>query len=266
MEGLHTPAPQARGSLSRRSIVAAGWVALGLAARPGRAQPPLVVPVPDIVRDHAEVPTAGARIPTYWTRPPGTGPFPVVLVLGAHGDASARAEEICDRLARDGFMAVAPDLAFRAADPARADPARAGAVQADPVVMADLDVLADWAGQGRGDLGRLSVVGFGAGLRSTWMYAAHNPRLKAAVAWYGADAPSGAMPANLPLEVASRLKAPLLGLYGRAEAGAMLSQVRDAAARAQANGRTVQFVVQAEEQPADGWGRMTGWLRAHGAA
>ena len=56
----------------------------------------------------------------------------------------------------------------------------------DAQVMTDLDaavILAEKSGHG--DMAKLGITGFCWGGRIVWLYAAHNPTLKAGVAWYG---------------------------------------------------------------------------------
>ena len=55
----------------------------------------------------------------------------------------------------------------------------------DEQVYADLDASLAWAARNGGDPARVAVTGFCWGGRLTWMYAAHNPAVKAGVAWYG---------------------------------------------------------------------------------
>ena len=56
----------------------------------------------------------------------------------------------------------------------------------DAQVMSDLDATVAWAkATGKGDTAKLGITGFCWGGRIVWLYAAHNPDLKAGVAWYG---------------------------------------------------------------------------------
>jgi carboxymethylenebutenolidase len=151
--------------------------------------------------------------------------------------------------------------------------------------MGDLDAAVAWAkGQG-GDASRLGVTGFCWGGRITWLYAAHNPAVKAAVAWYGklAGTPSALQPRH-PVELAGELKAPVLGLYGGADMGIPLEtveQMKAALATGSPAARRSEFHVypdaphafNADYRPSyrkeaadDGWQRCLAWFKANGAA
>jgi carboxymethylenebutenolidase len=151
--------------------------------------------------------------------------------------------------------------------------------------MADLDATVMWAGEHGGDLNRLGVNGFCWGGRIAWLYAEHNPRLKAAAAWYGrlVGAKNAMTPAN-PLDLVADLHAPVLGLYGLQDKSipqATLEQMKQAIAQGPQAGRGSQFVVYddaghaffADYRPSykevdaeDGWRRALVWFKQHGVA
>ncbi len=127
--------------------------------------------------------------------------------------------DICRRLALEGYLAIAPELYFREGDPNDfADiPTLLGGLVAkvpDSQVLADLDHVASWASRNGGDVHRLMITGFCWGGRIT-LYAAHNPQLKAAVAWYGKLTGDKSLNSpKQPVDIATDLNAPVLGLYG----------------------------------------------------
>jgi carboxymethylenebutenolidase len=150
----------------------------------------------------------------------------------------------------------------------------------DAEVMADLDAAMAWAiGQG-GDPARLAITGFCWGGRIVWLYAAHNPRLKAGVAWYGRLV--GNVTANTPRhpqDLAAEIKAPVLGLYGGADVGIPLETVETMRERLKGAGKTAEIVVFPEaphafhadyrpsyrKEPAEeGWARLLAWFRQNG--
>jgi len=150
----------------------------------------------------------------------------------------------------------------------------------DDRMLEDLDSTAVWAAGNKGDPARLAVTGFCRGGRDVWMYDAHNPTLKAAVAWYGPikGQPSPIQPTN-PGDIAADLKAPLLGMYGGQDTGIAVPDVQAAAAKARAAGKTVEIVVypdaphgfHADYRPSyrkadaeEGWGRMLAWFKKYG--
>jgi len=147
----------------------------------------------------------------------------------------------------------------------------------DAQVMADLDATAAWAAaSSKGDPARLGVTGFCWGGRITWLYAAHQPRLKAGVAWYGrlVGDPTPNQPKH-PIDLVEELKAPVLGLYGGKDQGIPLDTVEMMQEAAKKAGKTVEFVVYPDaphafhadyrpsyrEGPAkDGWQRCLAWF------
>ncbi|PPB81421.1 MULTISPECIES: dienelactone hydrolase family protein [Mycetohabitans] len=168
------------------------------------------------------VSSAGFEVPVYFAKPGSGGSLhPVLLVVSEVFGVHAHIADVCRRFAKLGYLALAPDLFARHGD--------ASAYQtlpelmrevvsrtADTQVIADLDAVAAHVGVLGGDVGRLGVTGFCWGGRITWLYAAHNAGVKAGVAWYGrldGDV-TDCTPAH-PVSVASRLYAPVLGLYGR---------------------------------------------------
>lgn len=149
-------------------------------------------------------------------------------------------------------------------------------------MLSDLDSTVDWAAANHGDIGRLGVTGFCRGGRGTWLFAAHNPKLKAAVAWYGpiVGTATPIQPANT-IDIAGELKCPLLGLYGAKDPGIAVADVQAAEAKAKAAGKTIEIVVfpeaghgfHADYRPTfvaaaaeDGWTRMQAWFRRYGVA
>jgi hypothetical protein len=71
-----------------------------------------------------------------------------------------------------------------------------------------------------GDSARLGITGFCWGGRITWLYAAHNPGVKAGVAWYGRlVGAASAMTPKHPVDLAGELNGPVLGLYGGLDQG-----------------------------------------------
>ncbi len=276
----------ARYGLGRRGVVATGLVAgYTLATTRVEAQA-ITTDTTGLVVDEAMIPTANGRMPAYWARPQGEGPFPLVLVIEEIFGVHEYIRDVCRRLAKAGHMAVAPELYFRQGDLSKMTDVQTILREViskapDAQMMADLDVTADWAEHGRGDLSRMAVIGFCRGGRQTWLYAAHNPRLKAAVAWYG---PIGGNTSDIQprtaADMAASLKAPLLGLYGGKDSGISVEAVREAAEKARAAGKTVEIVVYPDaphgfhadyrpsyrpEDARDGWSRMLAWFRQHGA-
>ncbi len=238
--------------------------------------------------EEVQIPVADGHIPAYAARPDGPGPFPTVLVIEEIFGVHEYIKDVCRRLAKLGYLAIAPELYARIADLSKmTDPQQIFrdviSKAPDATMLGDLDSTATWAGtHGHGDPSRLAVTGFCRGGRDVWLYAAHNPALKAAVAWYGplSGKPTPIQP-HSAMDAAPALKCPLLGLYGGADAGIPQDQVQVAAAAAHAAGRTVEIVVfpnaphgfHADYRPSynreaaeAGWRHMLAWFRTHGVA
>ena len=240
-----------------------------------------------LVAGEMQVPVEGGQLPGYFARPQGSGPFPTVIVIEEIFGIHEYIKDTCRRLAKLGYCAVTVELYARIADLSKMTDA--GAIVRDVIskapdatVISDLDALANWAMVNGGDPNRLAVTGFCRGGRGVWMYAAHNPRLKAAVAWYGpvAGTPTNIQPQSV-LDMAGSIRCPLLGLYGAMDPGINPTDVEAAAAKARAAGATVDIVVypnaghgfHADYRPTfvrdaamDGWDRMLAWFRKYGVA
>jgi dienelactone hydrolase len=137
-------------------------------------------------------------------------------VFGVH----EHIKDICRRLAKAGYYAIARELNARQGNPAKISDIQElvqKIVMKVPTdqVMSDLDAAAAYAtASGKVDATKLAATGFCWGGWATWMYSAHNPNLKAAVAWYGSDRKPTELTPKKPLDIASDVKCPVLALYG----------------------------------------------------
>jgi carboxymethylenebutenolidase len=286
MVGDSEPVPL--GGLTRRRFVvsslAAGFAAATL---PIRAEGVITTSADGLTAGEVKVPTGDGEIPAYRAQPAAGGPFPVALVVQEVFGVHEHIRDVCRRLAKRGYLAIAPELYARQGDPSKiADVQRLVAEIVakvpDAQVMADLDATVAFAEKsGHADAARLAITGFCWGGRIVWLYSAHSPNLKAGVAWYGRLAsPSDPLHPKQPIDVASALHAPVLGLYGGADAGIPMADVeRVRAALAAAGGRSEIFVYadaphgfHADYRPSyreveakDGWERMLAWFAKHGA-
>ncbi len=272
--------------IGRRGTLASGLIAgLTLATARVEAQ---VINTGTAGLDAGEVRVAvGAdRIPAYCARPDHGGPFPVILVIEEIFGVHHYIQDICRRLARLGYLAVAPELYWRFPDLGKLTSSAEIMSQVvsktpDAEVMRDLDGAAGWAAAHSGDEQRLAVIGFCRGGRDVWLYAAHAPDLKAAVAWYGPlGGKTSPIQPQTALDVAGEIRCPLLGLYAGQDPSSPPAEIREAEAKARAAGRTVEIIVypdaphgfHADYRPSyrkadaeDGWTRMLAWLRRYGA-
>lgn len=211
----------------------------------------------------------------------------MVLVVQEIFGVHAHIQDVCRRLSRLGYLAIAPSLFERQGDVTKLpDIASIRPVVAkvpDTQVMSDLDATVAWAGrEGGGDSRRLGITGFCWGGRITWLYAAHNPNLKAGVAWYGRlVGVSTPQQPSYPLDLVARIKAPVLGLYGGKDDGIPLETVERMQAALKAAGGRSEIVVYPEaphgfhadyrpsyrpEASADGWSRLQAWFKANGVS
>jgi carboxymethylenebutenolidase len=227
------------------------------------------------------------HLPAYYARPTGPGPFPIILVIEEIFGVHEYIKDVCRRFAKLGYFAVAPELYARIADLSHmSDPqeifTKVILKAPDKTMLADLDATAAWAAANKGDANRLGVTGFCRGGRDTWLYAEHNPHLKAAVAWYGpVKGPVSTIQPHTATDLAAGLKCPLLGLYGGQDPSIHPADVQAAAQIARDSGHTVQIKIfpgaghgfhadyrPTYNQPAaqQGWADALAWFKAHGVA
>jgi carboxymethylenebutenolidase len=226
-------------------------------------------------------------VPVYRAQPEGKKNLPVILVVSEIFGVHEHIADVARRFAKLGYLALAPELFVRQGDagkvPNIADLMRDIISKTpDAQVMGDLDACVDWAKHNGGDVDRLGITGFCWGGRITWMYCAHNPKVKAGVAWYGrlVGDPSPNTPKH-PIDIAASLKVPVLGLYGAKDQGIPVDTI-DRMKAELAKGKTGSaFVVypdaghafNADYRPSyveadakDGWKRALDWFKSHGVA
>lgn len=269
-----------------RRVFVATLLASGFAAAvsPVMGQTVIHTDSEGLLAGEIRVAAGDTTIPAYRAQPARRGPFPVVLVIHEIFGVHEYIKDVCRRLAKLGYQAIAPEMYFRQGDAAHAanvqDAVAIAAAAPDFQLMADLDACVAWAADNGGDTARLGITGFCRGGRTVWLFAAHNPRLKAGVSWYGPldAAPNSLQPIN-PIDIAAQLKAPVLGLYGGKDQGITADQVAEMSeALAKVGGKSqihvypdaphafhADYRPSYRKEPAeDGWQRMLGWFRDHG--
>lgn len=239
-----------------------------------------------IIAVFTSIPSQGEDMPAYQARPKqNDAPLPVVIVVQEIFGVHEHIRDICRRLALEGYLAIAPELYFREGDPNDYSDiptlfSNLVSKVPDAQVLADLDHVASWAARNGGDPHRLMVTGFCWGGRISWLYAAHNPQLKAAVAWYGKLMGEKTLNSpKHPVDIATDLNAPVLGLYGGQDTGIPLDTVetmRQALRAANAKAEIVVYpdaghAFNADYRPSyhaesakDGWQRMLAWFSQYG--
>jgi carboxymethylenebutenolidase len=232
-----------------------------------------------------KIPVKGGSLPAYFAKPARRGTFPVVLVNEEIFGVHEYIKDVCRRLAKAGYFAVATEFYARAGDLSKMTDVKQIVSEViskapDDQYMADLDSTAAWALDHGGSATRIGVMGFCRGGRQTWLYAAHSPHLKAAVAFYGTlgGNPSSVQPLTA-LDMADKIKCPLLGLYGGQDPGIPVDLVRQAEAKAKAAHRIIEIVIypdaphgfHADYRPSfraadaeDAWKRTLAWFRRYG--
>lgn len=273
--------------LSRRTFVGASLAAgFALSVRPALGQSVIQTAADGLLTGDITIKAPdGVPVKAYWVQPAGKGPFPTVLVVQEIFGLHEYIRDTCRRLARQGYQAIAPNVFQRQGDPSRVAsvPEILATIVSrvpDAQVMRDLDACADWAAANGGDPARLGITGFCWGGRISWLYAAHNPDLKAAVAWYGRlTGTASEMTPKHPIDLVSSFHAPVLGLYGARDQGIPVSDVEDMRDDLAKAGKKAEFVIypdaghafHADYRPsyraddaADGWRRMLAWFRANG--
>ncbi len=233
-----------------------------------------------------KISVADGSIPAYRAMPDKGGPFPTVLVVQEIFGVHEHIKDLCRRLAKLGYYAIAPELYARQGNPAEISDikeliAKIVSKVPDEQVMSDLDATVVYAkSTGKADTSKLAVTGFCWGGRIAWLYAAHQPALKAAAAWYGvARAHSELTPTN-PLDVIPDLKCSVLALYGGADKNIPQELIDKRQAACKEAGKTCDAIVypdaphgfNADYRPSyrpeaakDGWAKMLAWFKQNGA-
>ncbi len=278
------------GTTRRVALQAALGVGYAAAAMPIMAQTTIKTQVAGLVSGEVTIDVNGFKMPAYRSAPAGKTGLPVVLVISEIFGVHEYIADVTRRLAQAGYMAIAPELFVRQGDPN--DYGELAKLQSeiiakvpDAQVMGDLDAAVAWAGANGGNTDKLAITGFCWGGRITWLYAAHQPKLKAGVAWYGRLVGNAtAQTPTHPLALVGQLKAPVLGLYGAADTGIPLDTVdkmKVELAQGPAPAKASEFVVYPDAPHAfhadyrgsyrkgpaeDGWQRLLAWLKRQGVA
>jgi carboxymethylenebutenolidase len=270
-----------------RTSVGAGFAA---AVLPIEAQTQIKTSGEGLTAGEVTIGVGEFKMPAYRAMPSGKDKLPVVLVVSEIFGVHEHIADVARRLARQGYLAIAPELFVRQGDAGSYGEiaklmSEVVSKVPDAQAMADLDACVAWAKDNGGDVNKLAVTGFCWGGRITWLYSAHNPGVKAGVAWYGRlVGETNALQTAHPVNVAAQLKAPVLGLYGERDTGIALDTVdkmKAALAAGSAAAKKSEFVIypdaphafHADYRPSyqkaaadDGWKRCLAWFRSNNVA
>jgi len=282
----------AYGGMSRREFLAAvGATGIGLAGFHIAATPVagkvITTSLNGITTTEGSVPSGDFRVPIYEARPETAGKYPVVLVVPEVFGMHEHIRDVTRRFAKEGFLSITFEPYAREGGVLHLPDIDAVRKVVDPIpderVMGDLDAILAYAKKqpaARAD--RIGVTGFCRGGMYTLLFAAHSREVKAAVAWYGQLRPAITKGVRTvgPLDIAARIKAPILGLYGGEDLGIPVADVRTMEAALKAAGKTAEFIIYpgaphaffADYRPSyraeaakDAWSRCIAWLNRYHA-
>jgi carboxymethylenebutenolidase len=278
---------------SRRTMLQM-MAGIGYAAStlPAFAQSAISTPATGLESGFVTIDVNGFSMPAYCSAPAGKSNCPIILVVQEIFGVHEYIADVTRRFAQQGYLAIAPDLYKRQGDASKYDNisqllAELVAKVPDAQVMQDLDATVAWAVKHGGNPKKIGITGFCWGGRQTWLYAAHNPNVKAGVAWYGKlEGPTSPIMPSQAIDVVGKLKAPVLGLYGGQDTGIPVTSVNTfkeaLAAAAKAGNHAAaesRFILYADAPHAfhadyrpsyreaaakDGWQQALMWFREHG--
>ncbi|MGS0742997.1 dienelactone hydrolase family protein [Glaciimonas sp. GG7] len=269
----------------RTFIKAALGTGFAAAVMPVCAQTVIKTDTVGLTAGPIEIQMNGLTVPVYRAQPQGKSNLPVVLVISEIFGVHEHIADIARRFAKLGYLAIAPDLFVRQGNPA-AFASVAELIKEvvskvpDDQVIGDLDACVAWAKDNGGNIDKLGITGFCWGGRITWLYCAHNPKIKAGAAWYGRlVGDKSALNPQQPIDIAASLKVPVLGLYGAKDDGISQESIGQMKVELAKGSSKSTFVVypnsghafNADYRPSyveadakDGWKRTLAWFKEHG--
>jgi carboxymethylenebutenolidase len=269
---------------SRREMLAKVATGFALAAQPISAET-ITTTTEGLTAADIQIPTKDGSIQGYHAMPATGSNFPVVSVVPEIFGLHEHIKDVCRRLAKLGYYAIAAEPFSRHGDVTKlTDFGQIREIvgkQEDQQVMSDLDAALAFArATGKADTSRLAITGFCWGGRIVWLYTAHNAEVKAGAAWYGRlVGQSNERTPKHPVDAAADLNAPILGLYGEEDSGIPLSTIEQMREAAKAADKTVEIIVYpktphafyADYRPSyrqkeaeDAWAKMLAWFKKYG--
>ena len=274
---------------SRRGfLVSSAATGFAISAGPLMAQQVIKTSTDGLDFGETTVPVPGGQMPVYWAAPKKAGRFATIIVIPEVWGLHEYQRDIVRRLAKAGYFAVSADPYFRSGSLANVPDIKQVLAAAnsltDQQAFADLDALVAWLGkQPKANVGKMGITGMCRGGRTVYMYAAHNPKLKAGVAWYGGLSPAPPGITTTPMDITDKLNVPVLGLYAGADSGIPMQNIERLRAGLLAFGKDKESPIHVypdmphgfhadyrntyrKEQAEDGWKRMLAWFKKHGVA
>jgi carboxymethylenebutenolidase len=240
----------------------------------------------------------GDEIEAYFAKPPGSGPFPGVVVIHHMPGWDEWTAEVVRRFAHHGYASIAPHLFARfgpgSPDDAAAKARAAGGV-GDEQVMGDVKGGADYLRAQSFSTGKVGVIGFCSGGRQTYLAACLLDFDAAVDCWGGGVIPAepgaggppsafapppGVTPAPRmsAIEQTPQMNAPLLGIFGNDDRNPDPEQVNNTEAELKKHGKIYEFhrydgaghgffgwerPGYRPEQAVDAWGHVWAWYEKH---
>jgi len=280
-------------SVGRREFLVTSIFAAGVfaaATTPISAQTVIHTDDKGLTAGEVKIPVSDGEIPAYRAMPDKGKNFPVVIVVHEIFGVHEWIQDVCRRFAKLGYMAVAPALYARQGDVKDLKDPRDLNMKIfsqipDTQSMTDIDSTLAWAAKNGGSSKKTSITGFCWGGRIVWMYAAHNPKIKAGAAWYGRVVPTPNSPVNAaqpqtPIDHAKELKVPVIGFYGGLDKGITVDGVQRMQEELKKGRSRSEIIVypnadhgfHADYRPSynkqasdDAWAKLLDWFDKHGA-
>jgi carboxymethylenebutenolidase len=274
-------------NFTRRQFIIASTITAGFAI----AAQPITATVINtdsegLISGPVQIPVSDGEIPAYRAMPATGTNFPIILVIQEIFGVHAYIQDVCRRLAKQGYLAIAPALFTRQGDVSQLTDiptifSQVVSKVPDQQVMADLDATVNWAvksSNGNGD--KLGITGYCWGGRITWLYAAHNPQVKAGVAWYGLlNGERKELTPKQPVDIASSLTVPVLGLYAGKDDYIPNDQVLEMEKQLKMSNSGSEIIVYPdlphgfhadyrptyrEAEAKEAWAKLLAWFKKHG--
>lgn len=200
------------------------------------------------------VPVRDGSMPAYLVNPVADGPWPAVIVVMEAFGLNRHIKDVAERLAREGYVTLAPDLYHRISPNTVVgydnlpEAIRLLTTLADEDVVDDMGSAIDFLQRDpkvRSD--RIGVTGFCMGGRITFLVASRNPAVRAAVPFYGGGIASVMQPSDktpkAPLDYAAGLQAPMLLFFGENDPFIPLDDVKKIESRLRELAKEAEVIV-----------------------